>query len=75
MVGSFTYHDSQRPRPEVPNNCRVATATSQIISGATKGEGQRGGVAPGRSSQGGAKEPDQKYFMTNDHKSEFDIVL
>ena len=33
-----------------------------------------GAVAPGRSRQGGAKQPDQKYFMTNEHKSEFDIV-
>ena len=37
--------------------------------------GQRGAVAPRRSRQGGAKEPDQKYFMTNNHKSEFDIVF
>jgi len=42
-------------------------------SGVTEG-GQRGAVAPGRSRQGGAKQPDQKYFMTNDHKSEFDRV-
>jgi len=25
-----------------------------------------------RSRQGGAKQPDGKYFMANDHKSEFD---
>ena len=37
--------------------------------------GQREAVAPGRSRQGGAKQPDQKYFMTKDHKSEFDIVF
>jgi len=34
--------------------------------------GQRGAVAPGRSRQGGAKQSDQKYIMTNGHKSEFD---
>ena len=38
-----------------------------------KGVGQTRAVAPRRSRQGGAKEPDQKYFMTNNHKSEFDI--
>ena len=33
-----------------------------------KGVGQTGAVAPRRSRQGGAKQPHQKYFMTNDHK-------
>ena len=31
-VESLAYHDSQRPRPEVPNNCRVTTDASQIIT-------------------------------------------
>ena len=46
----------------------------QYGSGVTEG-GQRGAVAPGRSRQGGAKQPDEKYFMTKDHKSEFDYSL
>jgi len=45
----------------------------QYSSGVTKGEGQTGSVAPGRSRQRGAKQPDQT--MTNDHKSEFNIVF
>jgi len=40
-------------------------------SGVTEG-GQRGAVAPGRSRQGGAKQPGEKCIMTNDHKAEFD---
>jgi len=43
-----------------------------MFSGVTEGGGA---VAPGNSKQGGAKQPDQKYFMTNDHKSKFDIVF
>ena len=31
-VESLAYHDSHRPRPEVPNNCHIATAASQIIT-------------------------------------------
>ena len=34
----------------------------------------KGAVAPERRRQGGTKKPHQKY-MTNDHKSEFDIVF
>ena len=37
--------------------------------------GQMGAVAPRRSRQGSAKQPHQKYFMTNDHKSEFDTAF
>ena len=40
-------------------------------------EGEGGGerrCAPGRSRQGGTKQADQKYFMINDHKSDFDTV-
>jgi len=29
---------------------------------------------PGRSTSGDAKQPHRKYFMTNDHESEFDKV-
>jgi len=32
-------------------------------------------LSPGRSRKGDANQPDQKYFMTNDQKSEFDIVF
>jgi len=46
----------------------------KLASGVTEG-GERGAVAPGRSRQGGAKQLDQKYFMINDHKNEFDIVF
>ena len=53
-------HCDQRARMSV---CRLVT------------EGAAGPVAPGRSRQGSAKEPDQKYFMTNNRKSEFDIVF
>ena len=54
-------------------NCKLSDKCFAAVSGVTEG-GQRGAVAPGRSRQGGAKQPDQKYFMTNDHKSESDIV-
>jgi len=45
---------------------------SHSSSGVTEGGGA---VAPGCSRQGGAKQHHQKYFMTNDHKSEFDTVF
>jgi len=42
-------------------------------SGVTDRGGQRRADAPERSRQGGAKQLHEKYFMTNDHKSQFDI--
>jgi len=46
----------------------------QPVNGVTRG-GQTGALAPGRSKQTGAKQLHQKYFVTNDHKREFEIVF
>jgi len=47
-----------------PQNDIVVTI--QQLSGVTNSS--RGGSCPGHSRQGGAKQPHQKYFMTNEHK-------
>jgi len=47
----------------------------QTNSSVTRGGGQMGAVAPGCSRHWSAKHPHQKYFVTNNHKSEFDIVF
>ena len=41
--------------------------------GVTKGGGS-GAVSPGCSILGGTKQPHQQYFMTNEHKNEFDVL-
>jgi len=33
-----------------------------------------GGSCPGRSRRGDAKQPDHKYFLTNEHVNEYDKV-
>jgi len=42
-----------------------------VVSGVTNGRGQ---LPPGCSRRGGAKLPHQKYFMTNEYRSEYDKV-
>jgi len=60
-------------------NWRIFSAQSFIVcvpllSGITK-RVQTGAVATGHSRQGGVEQTRKKYFVTSDHKNEFDIVF
>jgi len=53
--------------------CRLGAKVFGEILTLTHGD-NGGGSCPGRSRQGDAKQPDHKYFLTNEHVSEYDKV-